>query len=228
MSAAIDVIVPVRNEEECLELFLKRIQCLQRDINLIFVDNASTDNTLQILRGLDNVTVIRHDKDEGYGGSIRDGIAHSRGDIIVIIDADCEYPPECIPLLVDRLERSDVVYASRFLTGTPASMPRIRVLGNRLITGLFNGLFDQRITDLYTGCKGLKRSALGGIRLRRTGFEHVLEMGVRLSQAGIRIDEIPVEYAVRRAGRSKMRHISETFKFFTLIVWYRFCQRSNI
>jgi glycosyltransferase involved in cell wall biosynthesis len=226
MAGKIDIIVPVYNEEEGIEEFLQRIQNLPMKFNLIVVDNASTDGTVDILQKYKDITIIRHDRNAGYGASICDGISHSKGEIIVIIDADCEYPPESVPELVKRLEKSDVVYASRFLESAKVQMPRLKRIGNKIITAAFNALFHQKVTDLYTGCKALRRSALEGITLRRRGFEHVLEMGVQLSKKRIHIDEIFVRFAARRTGYSKMRHVSETVKFLYLILWYRFCTKA--
>jgi len=227
MEDIIDVIIPVYNEEEGLEQFIQRVQSLPMKFNLIFVDNASTDRTVEILQGLKDITIIRHNTNEGYGASICDGISHSKGERIVITDADCEYPPESIPKLVKRLEKSDVIYASRFLEKTNAHMPYLKLIGNKIITVIFNLLFNQKITDLYTGCKALKRSALENIKLERKGFEHVLELSVRLAKKGIRIDELFVEYEPRQTGYSKMKHVSETIKFLYLIVWYRLFQESD-
>ncbi len=99
-------------------------------------------------------------------------------------------------------------------------MPYLKILGNGVISTLFNIMFKQKVTDLYTGCKALKRSALKGINLRKTGFEHVLEMGVQLSNKGISIDEIHVNFTQRQTGRANMKHLSETIKFTYLLFFY--------
>ncbi|OHB66340.1 MAG: hypothetical protein A2V70_10105 [Planctomycetes bacterium RBG_13_63_9] len=218
----IDVIVPVYNEQEGVKEFHRRISEVPLALNLLFIDNASTDNTLEIIKSFDGATIIEHRKNEGYGGSICDGIGNSDGEIIVIIDADGEYSPESIPEMVRKLETSDVVYGSRFLGEGNPQMPWSKRLGNRIISSIFNLLFGQQVTDLYTGFKALKRSALDGVRLERKGFEHVLEMGVRLSRKGIAIDEIPIRFSPRHTDRSKMRHLSETLKFLWLTVCYFF------
>ena len=220
--SGIDVIVPVFNEEEMVDIFYDRIKNVPLKMKLIFIDNASTDNTLKKLRNLKDITIIEHSTNEGYGGSIIDGIKQSSADVIVIIDADCEYPPESIPQMIEKLETQEVVYGSRFLDNRDVNMPKIRVVGNRLISLLFNLLFRQKVNDLYTGMKALKRSSLEGITLHQKGFEHVLEMGVRLSQKGISIYEVPIEYVPRWAGRSKMKHISETLIFLYRLLYYRF------
>jgi glycosyltransferase involved in cell wall biosynthesis len=217
---SIDVIVPVRDEEEVLEHFHARVCAIDLPLHLVYVDNASTDRTPAILRSFQGVTVIQHERDEGYGGSILDGFARSTADAIVVIDADCEYPPESIPALVAALAEHEVVYTSRFLGGRPAGMPGFRRFGNRFLTGVFNLLFRQRLTDLYTGCKALRRPVLEGLELERRGFEHVLELAVRLSRRGVRIAEVPIEYTPRSTGRSKMSHLSETVKLCALLVRY--------
>lgn len=222
--ALADVIVPVYNEADGLETFYQRVQALGLNLNLIFIDNASEDRSCEIIEGFANTSLIRHQSNEGYGGSILDGIAQSTHENIIIIDADCEFPPECIPDLLKSLETSAVIHASR-LKGKPdataAGMPFMKWFGNKIISGLFNLLFHQQTTDLYTGCKALRRSALTGLDLRRKGFEHVLELSARLARRGIRIDEIAVDFAPRATGVSKMQHVSELLKFlFYLLVFF--------
>ena len=218
---AIDVVVPVYNEEAVLPTFFNRIASVDLPLNLIFIDNASTDTTLALLKRRSDVTVITHRRNEGYGGSLIDGIRAARADRIVIIDADCEYPPESITDLVAALDRHEVVYSSRFLSPQKLDMPLFRKVGNGVISMLFNWLFRQQVTDLYTGFKAMRRTAVDNIHLERRGFEHVLELAVRFSQRGIAIAEVPIIYELRQSGRSKMNHISETLKFFALLVHYR-------
>lgn len=221
--SVVDVVVPVLNEDATLAELLHRLRALPLATHVICVDNGSTDRSLQILRAAPDVELIEHPRNLGYGASLRDGIQAGRNELLVIIDADLEYPPEAIPLVVAALRDAEVVYASRFLdqsaSGLP--MPWFRILGNRLVSAIFNVLYGQRITDLYTGFKGLRRTALGGVELERTGFEHVVELAARVARKGLRIVEIPIRYRRRRTGRSKMRHLTETLKFLALVVKYR-------
>ncbi len=217
-----DVVIPVRNEEQNILRFYNRIRNVPAKLNLIFVDNASTDTTVPILKTLPDVTIIQHATDEGYGGSIVDGIRHSHSRMVIIIDADCEYPPEAIAALLNMLETAEVVYGSRFLDKQAGQMPLMKKVGNQIISGIFNLLFHQQVTDLYTGFKGLRRSALDGVELTQKGFEHVLEMAVKMSRKGFVIREYPVEFSPRQAGASKMRHLTETLKYLGLVLYYRF------
>ncbi len=93
-----DIVVPVFNEEDILEEFDSRISKLGLDLNLIFIDNASVDSSLSILESFKDVTIIRHQSNEGYGSSLIDGMQLGCSDNIIIIDADCEYRPEAVPI----------------------------------------------------------------------------------------------------------------------------------
>ncbi|MDG1942973.1 MAG: glycosyltransferase family 2 protein [Halioglobus sp.] len=223
----IDVIVPVFNEAEILELFYKRISALGLPLNLIFVDNASSDDSAHIIQGFSGATLIQHDINEGYGGSLIDGITYSHNDTIIIIDADCEYPPEAIPDILEALQTNDVVYTSRLLIHPPPNMPWLKSLGNQIISGLYNVLFGQSTTDLYTGCKGFKRHCVEGLSFKRKGFEHVLELACLLSRRGYRIVDVPVNFEPRSTGNSKMSHASETLKFLLLILFYAVTTRNE-
>lgn len=104
-------------------------------------------------------------------------------------------------------------------------MPFTKRIGNQLISFLFNLLFRQRVTDLYTGCKAFTRSSLEGIELQRKGFEHVLELGVKWARKGKKIDEVAIDFTPRHTGEAKMRHFSETVKYLYLTFFYFFTVR---
>ena len=168
---------------------------------------------------------------EGYGASVVHGLQMTSNPYVVIIDADCEYPPEIIPALLHAVCNNDVVYASRLAgknNNQQAGMPWLKMKGNQVISGLFNVLFQQVCTDLYTGCKVFRRSTLKDMNLSRTGFEHVLEMAVIFSCFGYRIAEVPIDYSPRIGGKSKMSHIVETIKFSYWLLCYRWMFRNKL
>ena len=218
---AVEIVAPVLNERDSIEDFCVRVERIGYVGGLICVDNASSDGTLELLEKMPGVRVIRHNRNLGYGASIRDGIAATRSARVVIIDADLEYPPEIISELVAALDRHPVVYGSRFLSSRPPDMPLLRRLGNRIVSSVFNLFFQQSTTDFYTGVKALRREAIDCLRLSRNGFEHVVEMGAQLTRAGFHICEIPVSYEPRTRGVSKMRHLPELLKYVWFIARYR-------
>lgn len=216
-----DVVVPVLNERETLPLFLDRIEAMPLALNLIFIDNGSTDGTMEFLRARPGITFISHGKNLGYGRSLIDGLLCSTSEKVIIIDADCEYPPEAIPLLLDRLATASVVYGSRFLSGGPVDMSPSRKWGNKILTIFFNLLYRQGLTDLYTGMKALRRETFQGLSFTRSGFEHVVELAAGLALQGHHIVEIPIPYTARQTGRSEMRHLKEGIKALMVMISYR-------
>ena len=211
--APVDVIVPVYNEEAALPAFHRRLTGLDLPVRPIYIDNGSTDGSLRLLHSFAGAVVIEHATNEGYGASLRDGIRRATAERIVIIDADCEYPPEAIPEMVSRLDQADVVYASRFLEPQQTRMGWLKVFGNWVITRLFNLLFQQQLTDLYTGAKAFRREVVADLPMEQNGFEHVLEVAARLARADCRFAEVHVTFAPRATGVSKMSHLSETIKY---------------
>jgi glycosyltransferase involved in cell wall biosynthesis len=222
MGGSVDVVIPVFNEAATVFELSERLARSVPNAKLFFVDNGSTDDTCAIVEKVAGARLVRHSENLGYGRSILDGIAEGAGEHIVMIDADLEYHPEDVPALLDALARSPAVYGSRFLgrRGGAGVMPRSRRIGNGVVSELFNVLFDQALTDLYTGLRAVRRDVLPR-GLQSPGFELVLELAARLSSAGIRIAEVPIRYTPRTLGRSKMRHVPEFLKFSQKLVEYR-------
>lgn len=220
MEPVVDVVIPVLNEEEALPLFRDRLLNLPLKLRPIFVDNGSKDNSCAIIEAIPGSLLIRHERNEGYGASLRDGILAARAEKIIIIDADCEYPPEFIPEMVAALDRHAVVYGSRFLDRKRCAISWYRGLGNAMVTGLFNTVFGQRLTDLYTGFKGFRRQTIQPLPMQHNGFEHVLEIAARLARNNVTIHEIPVDYRARETGKSKMSHFREVIKYLYLTVLF--------
>jgi glycosyltransferase involved in cell wall biosynthesis len=223
MSETTDVVVPIYNEEWAIDELLAHLRRACPQARLIFVDNGSSDGTAQRLARESGVTLVRHERNLGYGRSLLDGIRAGTGDRIAMIDADLEYHPEDLPALLAALDTAPAVYGSRLLEARGRElMPALRAAGNTLVTALFNLLFRQRLTDLYTGIRAVRRSALPAVELRQPGFEFVLELAARLARAGTTIAEVPVGYTPRSTGVSKMRHVPEFLKFALHLLRLRF------
>ena len=219
-AADVDIVVPILNERECLGELLDRLTLSCPGARLIFVDNGSTDGTLELLaeRGVDTV---KHAQNEGYGQSLRDGIAAGTRSLVLTIDADLEYPPEAAQELLAALARSHVVYGSRFLGAKP-NMSLTRRLGNRALTVVFNLVCRQHLTDLYTGIKAFRRDVFDGVVFREQGFSFVVEFAVHAARR-CRIAEIAVPYHARARGTSKMRHFQEGLRALATLVRRAIC-----
>jgi glycosyltransferase involved in cell wall biosynthesis len=222
----VDIVVPILNEAGCVDELVDRLTLACPRASLIFVDNGSTDGTLDRLRAR-GVQTIRHERNEGYGKSLRDGIARGKGFAIVIIDADLEYPPESIPALLDALQTSPVVYGSRFCGGRRPAMSAVRWFGNRFLSGIFNLVCRQCLTDLYTGIKAFRRNQVDGYQFQESGFTFVVEFAAHVARS-CRIAEVPVEYHARSQGRSKMRHVIEALRGLAAVVRYGIRRRPPV
>ncbi len=221
-----DVVVPVFNEEGTLPEFLGRLRQACPGAQLIFVDNASTDRSRDILEAEPGIRLVCHDRNLGYGQSLINGTLAGTGANVVQIDADLEYQPEDVPALVEALADAGAAYGSRFAGDRePPGMSATRRLGNRSITGLFNALYTQRLSDLYTGLRAFRRELLV-FPCHRAGFEYVLEVGAGLARGGVAIADVPIEYRPRRSGTSKMRHFREALRFAYWLLRFRMGPRS--
>ena len=214
----VDIVVPILNEVACVDELIDRLLRACPGAELIFVDNGSTDGTLDRLAAR-GVRTIRHAQNEGYGKSLSDGIAAGTRRAIVTIDADLEYPPESAAGLVEALDKHAIVYGSRFLVPSN-TMSWPRRAGNRLLTAAFNIVCGQSLTDLYTGIKAFRRETVTGYRFQESGFCFVVEFAVRGSRFG-RIAELPAAYHPRASGRSKMQHYAEGFRALAALARYR-------
>jgi glycosyltransferase involved in cell wall biosynthesis len=156
---------------------------------------------------------------------------NSQSENIIIIDADCEYPPEVIPEILDKLKHHDLIYTSRLYqrhSAADANMPYLKMQGNKIISSLFNRLFHQNTSDLYTGCKGFKRHCIEGLDFKHKGFEHVVEFACLLSARNYQIKDIAVTFEPRHTGRSKMSHAAETVKLVYLLLFFRTIGKKSI
>jgi len=204
----LSVIVPVYNERGTVAEVLRRMRrvALPVDLEIVVVDDGSTDGTTQILAALEDSTVqvVRHPTNAGKGAAVRTGLKHVRGDLVLIQDADLEYDPEDWPALLRPVlrGRSQVVYGSRF-SGERRSMPASDWLGNRLLSLATNLLYNTSLSDMECGYKLFAREVLDGIVVEADGFDFEPEITAKVLRRGHRIYEVPVSYAGRDASEGR-------------------------
>lgn len=205
----VSVIVPFYNEEENLGEVLERLEKLQETLSLeiIAVDDGSTDDSVKIAKEFQFVRLIRHGGNFGKGKAIATGLAHSEGEIIVIQDADCEYAPEEIPKLVKPIieGQSDIVFGSRFMREN-SGMSLSHMFGNKILSLVASFLYSARITDVMTGHKSFSRKAINSIDLSERGFEVEVELTGKLLAQHWKFKEVPITYRKRQQGKSKIKY----------------------
>lgn len=219
----LDIIVPVYNEENIIETTLSRITDVSFPdyidrVHIIIVDDNSTDSSIKKVKAFKDkytekdIELISLDKNAGKGAAVRNGIEHSRSELITIQDADLELIPDDIPLMIDTLTRLDLqfVNGSRYLPGIPRPLPSYRrYLANRFMTWLTSILINVKLTDMACGHKLFTRTLYEKLDLKenRFGFEAELiikSMRIRKNN----ITEIPVNYFPRdNKGGKKLRNI---------------------
>lgn len=203
----VSIIVPVYNERQTVERLLERLVRLPLEMEIIVVDDASTDGTREYLEGVakeGKTRVLFHAENRGKGAAIRTALTHVTGEVVVIQDADLEYTPEEIPRLLEPIEKgdADAVYGSRFL-GTIEGMSWVSRMANRALTFAANLLFRVDITDEATCYKVIKSDLLRSLHLRCQRFEFCPEVTAKLGRKGIGIAEVPITYRARTGREGK-------------------------
>lgn len=215
MALHLSVVMPVYNERYLIAESVRRVLAVRGDtisrLDLVIVDDGSTDGTREILRGIardhsDRVTLVEHPRNAGKGAAVATGVARASGAVTVIHDADLEYNPADLPRLMVPFirEGADAVFGSRFLAGDYRRVLYFRhSLGNRLLTFLSNLVTDLNLTDMETCYKAVRTGLLQSIPLRSRDFRIEVELTIKLAKRGARLFEVPISYAGRTYREGK-------------------------
>jgi len=194
--------MPVYNEAATLAEVVHRVLTLDIgvDIDLIAVDDGSTDDSVAILHAIPDprLRIAIHAENRGKGAAIRTGLNAAAGEIVVIQDADLEYDPSQWETLIQPIlsRDADVVYGSRFM-GRPVGMRWQNRAANVALTALTRVLFRARITDMETCYKLIRLDVLDDVRLEASRFDVEPEITARLLRRGVQIHELPIDYVAR-------------------------------
>lgn len=220
----ISVVIPCLDEEEAVgkvvDQALEGIRRSGRTGEVIVVDNGSTDRSAEIAER--HGARVVSERRRGYGSAYLTGLAESRGDYIVMGDADETYPLQELTPFVDRLEhRDDLVIGSRFAGTMHAdAMPFLnRFVGNPILTGMLNLLFGVKVSDAHCGMRAVRRDALEVLELHSTGMEFASEMVFKAYRRGLKVSEIPIDY-FPRVGESKLNRFGDAWRHVRFMLLY--------
>ena len=204
----LSIVIPVYNERGTIREVIRRVEAVDRDKEIIIVDDGSTDGTRDLLKKyeeLEGFKVIYQPRNGGKGRALRAGFEKAEGEIIIIQDADLEYNPQDYPVLLDPIldGRADVVYGSRFLGGPHRVFFFWHYLGNKVLTTLSNMLTDLCLTDMETGYKVFRRSILDSFTLNSDRFGFEPEFTCKIARNKFRIYEVPISYSGRGYSEGK-------------------------
>lgn len=213
----LSVLMPVFNEEDTIERIVHDVLAVPIDLELVVVDDGSTDHTRERLRALEaahdpHLRIVYAPRNAGKGAAIRVALAHASGDVVVIQDADYEYrPADFVSMLAQIDAGAAVVYgtrlsraAERLNTGGGGEGARDKFfLARRMLPWLTNALYGTRLTDEATCYKMFRRSVLAGIPLRCERFDFCPEVTAKVAKRGLKIYEVPIHYHARTALQGK-------------------------
>lgn len=222
----LSVLIPAYNEINNIQNILEKIGEVKIPMEIIVVDDGSTDGTRELLNTLksDTIKVVFHEKNQGKGGAIRTAIKHSKGDIIIIQDADLEYDPQDYYKLIPVIEsgKEKVVYGSRFLNKQNKHSYFSFFLGGQVVTWITNILYFQNLSDEPTCYKVFDAKLLKSIKLNCTGFEFCPEVTAKIAKLGYKIPEVPISYYPRSISEGKKINWKDGVEAIWVLFKYRF------
>lgn len=219
----LSVIIPVYNEESTIDAIIKKVRETGLDLEIVVVDDASTDGTLKVLNHLEDITLAKHARNQGKGAAIQTGLNYVTGDMVIIQDADLEYDPRDYPALIKPIieDRADVVYGSRFL-GEHRVFFFWHYLGNKFLTLLANLLYNTMLSDMEVGYKVFRAQAIKGLDLSQNRFGIEPEITAKVFKRGYRVFEVPVTYSGRGYAQGKKITWRDGFAAIWCLLKYRF------
>lgn len=228
----LSVVMPVYNEQDTLEAIIRRVREVPLKIELLCVDDGSTDRSREILVRLEAEglvdRVILHERNQGKGRALATGFAAASGSVVIIQDADLEYNPDEYRKLLEPIldNRADVVYGSRFLGGEPHRVLYFwHYVGNRFLTLMSNMVTNLNLTDMETCYKCFRKEVLEGLEIEERGFGVEPEITAKVARGGWRVYEVGVSYSGRTYAEGKKINWKDGFRALNCIVKYGIVRR---
>lgn len=228
----LSIVIPCYNEVNTLEEIVKRVKTSPvKKMEIIVVDDASTDGTRELLKEkIESVVdrVIYHDGNLGKGAAVRSGFKKASGDVVVVQDADMEYNPNELPLLMEPIlkNRADVVFGSRFMGGGPHRVVYFwHMVGNRFLTLLSNMFTNINLTDMETCYKMFRREVIQAIEIEENRFGFEPEITAKVAHGGWRIYEVGISYYGRSYEEGKKIGFRDGIKAIYAILKYNTFRR---
>ena len=223
----LSVIVPVYNERATVAEIIRRVRAADVPlvVDVVVVDDGSTDGTDQVLAAVadSTVRVVRHERNRGKGAAVRTALERATGDLVIVQDADLEYDPDDWSQLLDPIlkHKAHVVYGTRF-TGGRKNMLLLHWIGNRFLSLVTNLLYATTLSDMETCYKAFDRRVIDGMTIESDRFEFEPEITAKVLRRGYRIYEVPISYAGREPEEGKKITWRDGFSALRALVKFRF------
>jgi glycosyltransferase involved in cell wall biosynthesis len=223
----LSVVVPVFNEERTLATIVTKLLTLHQLLEIVIVDDCSTDSTPRILSELaarhEQITVARHERNQGKTEALKTGFRLTRGQVVIVQDADMEYDPDEIPEVIAPilLGRADVVFGSRFLVRKASrALYFSHYIGNKMITFLSNLATNINLTDVETCYKAFRGEIIRQMKISSSGFGFEIEVTAKIAKLKCSIYEVPISYYGRTYEEGKKITVWDGFAALYYIVLY--------
>jgi glycosyltransferase involved in cell wall biosynthesis len=220
------IVIPAYNEQDGIQAIIERVVAIQpslveigiENLDLIVVDDGSSDRTSEIVASCPSARLIRHTTNKGYGAALKTGFQAAAGDLVGFLDADGTYPPEYFPILCRAaMDGADLVVGSR-RSGASSEMPFLRRFGNLIWSSLVSLLSGQRVADPASGMRVFHAEVLRKLYPLPDGLNFTPVMSTRAVHEGVRLVEVPIPYK-ERLGQSKLNVITDGLRFLRTIIW---------
>jgi glycosyltransferase involved in cell wall biosynthesis len=231
----LSVVIPAYNEEHTLSQIVDRVTRLPQLLEVVIVDDCSSDNTPEVLRNLrekyPNIKTVRHARNRGKTESLKTGFRLTEGEIVIVQDADLEYDPSEIPGVIAPIEcgQADVVFGSRFLVRKAArAVYFYHYLANKCLTFCSNLATNINLTDVETCYKAFRGEIIREMKIRSCGFGFEIEVTAKVAKLRCAIYETPISYYGRTYEEGKKITAWDGIAAFYYVLRYNFfCSLEN-
>jgi len=229
--ACLSVVIPAYNEEATLSAVVRKVLAVPGLLEVIVVDDCSTDATARIARQLDEayeqVRAVFHERNVGKTAALRTGFALTRGDVVIVQDADLEYDPDEIAAVIRPIisGHADVVYGSRFLVRRATRVLYFyHYLANKLLTFTSNALTNLNMTDVETCYKAFSGDIIRAMRITSRGFGFEVEVTAKVAKLKCAVYEVPISYYGRTYEEGKKVGVLDGLAAFWFVLRFNlFC-----
>ena len=231
----LSVVMPLYNEEASVAEVVRKLLALPHLLEIIIIDDCSTDRSVEVARSLaqadPRVRVVQQKKNSGKTAALRVGFALTQGDIVIVQDADLEYDPSDIPLVIKPIldGHADVVFGSRFLVRRATRVLYFyHYIANKVLTFTSNLLTNLNMTDVETGYKAFRGEIIRNMVIVSSGFGFEIEATAKVAKLGCAIYEVPISYYGRTYEEGKKIGVLDGLTALLLIFRFNlFCGLSS-
>jgi len=231
--ACLSVVIPVYNEEVTIAVVVQKVLAVPNLLEIIIVDDGSSDRTAEVLASIasihSNVRVERLSRNSGKTAALRAGFALTRGEIVIVQDADLEYDPNEIAGVIGPIleGHADVVFGSRFLVRRATRVLYFyHYVANKLLTFLSNMFTNLNMTDIETGYKAFRGEIIRNMIIVSNGFGFEVEATAKIGKLGVSVYEVPISYYGRTYAEGKKISFADGVMALWLVIRFNvFCSR---